>query len=422
MRRGIEMAAKYVIIGGGVASISCIEGIRRIDPAGVITLVTAEPYKTYCRPLISYLLEGKTSVEKMKYRADKFYEDNRVRVITGTKAERIDAQYKTVSLSDGSVLQYDKLLCATGSVPFVPPFEGLDTVPKKFSFLTLDDTLELERNITPGSRVFIVGAGLIGLKCAERLHGKLCRGGVGSITVCDLAPQVLASILDADGGALVAERLMQNGIKLMLGDTVTKFDGNKAAMKSGETVEFDVLVLAVGVRPNTSLIRDAGGEVGRGIITGSDMRTSLPDIYAAGDCTECYDITTGANRVLAILPNAYMQGECAGINMAGGNADFTNAIPMNSIGFFGLHIATAGAYTGEVYEERTGGGLKRLYVRDNRLVGFIIIGDVSRAGIYTALIRNKTPLDSLDFDLIKKYPSLFAFSKTDRLKMLGGVV
>lgn len=416
------MAAKYVIIGGGVASIGCIEGIRKIDPVGGITLVTSEPYKTYCRPLISYLLEGKTSVEKMKYRPDGFYEDNRVRVITGTKAGRIDAQNKTVSLSDGSVLEYDKLLCATGSVPFVPTFEGLDTVPKKFSFMTLDDALELGRNIKPDSRVFIVGAGLIGLKCAEGLHSKLCRGGVGSITVCDLAPQVLASILDADGGALVAERLKENGIKLMLGDTVIKFAGNIATMKSGEIVEFDVLVLAVGVRPNTSLIRDAGGEVGRGIITGPDMSTSLPDVYAAGDCTECFDITTGANRVLAILPNAYMQGECAGINMAGGNKDFTNAIPMNSIGFFGLHIATAGAYNGEVYEERTGGSLKRLYFRDNRLTGFIIIGDVMRAGIYTSLIRNKTPLDTLDFDLIKKYPSLLAFSKIDRLKMLGGVV
>lgn len=117
-----------------------------------------------------------------------------------------------------------------------------------------------------------------------------------------------------------------------------------------------------------------------------------------------------------------MQGECAGRNMAGGSCGFTNAIPMNSIGFFGLHIATAGAYAGEVYEERENGGLKRLYIKDNRLVGFIIIGNVSRAGIYTSLIREKTPLDSIDFEMIKKFPSLMAFSGKNRLKMLGGVV
>lgn len=419
MRRGTEtdMGNKYVIIGGGVASIGCIEGIRKLDCEGDITLVTAEKYKTYCRPLISYLLEGKTSVEKMKYRPDEFYDKNKVRVLTSVKAEKLDAQNKTVALSDGSLLTYDKLLCATGSTPFVPPFEGLDTVEKKFSFMTLDDALELEKNIDDSSRVFIVGAGLIGLKCAEGLHGR-----VQSITVCDLAPQVLASILDADGASIIAKKLEDSGIKLMMGDTAVKFSENLAVMKSGEIVPFDVLVLAVGVRAGIALVRDAGGKVGRGICTEPDMSTSLPDVWAAGDCAESYDITTDSNRVLAILPNAYIQGECAGRNMAGGNCDFNNAIPMNSIGFFGLHIATAGAYTGEIYEERENGGLKRLYIKDNKLVGFIIIGNVTRAGIYTSLIRTKTPLDSIDFEMIKKFPSLMAFSGKNRLKMLGGVV
>ena len=408
---------EYVIIGGGVASIGCIEGIRKLDCEGNITFVTAEPYKTYCRPLISYLLEGKTDVEKMKYRPDEFYDKNHVRVLTGVRAEKLDAEAKTVALSDGGTLRYDKLLCATGSTPFVPPFEGLGTVEKQFSFMTLDDALELAKNIDASSHVFIVGAGLIGLKCAEGLHGR-----VGSITVCDLAPQVLASILDADGAAIIAKKLEDSGIKLMLGDTATKFNGNLAIMKSGEIVTFDVLVLAVGVRAGIALVRDAGGKVGRGICTEPDMRTSLPDVWAAGDCAESYDITTDSARVLAILPNAFMQGECAGFNMAGGKKDFTNAIPMNSIGFFGSHIATAGSYTGEIYEERVDGGLKRLYIKDNRLVGFIIIGNVTRAGIYTSLIRTKTPLDAIDFDMIKKFPSLMAFSKKNRLKMLGGVV
>ena len=336
---------------------------------------------------------------------------------TGVRAEKLDAEAKTVALSDGGTLRYDKLLCATGSTPFVPPFEGLGTVEKQFSFMTLDDALELAKNIDASSHVFIVGAGLIGLKCAEGLHGR-----VGSITVCDLAPQVLASILDADGAAIIAKKLEDSGIKLMLGDTATKFNGNLAIMKSGEIVTFDVLVLAVGVRAGIALVRDAGGKVGRGICTEPDMRTSLPDVWAAGDCAESYDITTDSARVLAILPNAFMQGECAGFNMAGGKKDFTNAIPMNSIGFFGSHIATAGSYTGEIYEERVDGGLKRLYIKDNRLVGFIIIGNVTRAGIYTSLIRTKTPLDAIDFDMIKKFPSLMAFSKKNRLKMLGGVV
>lgn len=411
------MISKYVIIGGGVASTGCIEGIRKVDPSGGITLITAEPYLTYCRPLISYLLEGKTTLEKMLYRPESFYEKNGVRVMLATKSERIDPERKTVMLSDGTSIGYEKLLCATGSVPFVPPFEGLDTVKSKFSFLTLDDALELERAITPESRVFIVGAGLIGLKCAEGIHGR-----VGSITVCDLAPQVLASILDSDSANIVEETLQSHGINLILGDTVAKFEENMAILQSGASVEFDVLVLAVGVRPNVALVRDAGGKIGRGIIVDDTMLTSLPDVYAAGDCTESFDITSSSSRVLAILPNAYMQGECAGINMAEGYSSYANAVPMNSVGFFGLHIATAGTYTGELHEIRTPGCLKKLYVNEGRLVGFIIIGDTTRAGIYTSLIRNKTPLDEIDFELIKNYPSLMAFSGNSRLKMLGGVV
>ena len=122
-----------------------------------------------------------------------------------------------------------------------------------------------------------------------------------------------------------------------------------------------------------------------------------------------------------------MQGKCAGINMAGGDSVFDKAIPMNSIGFFGLHAMTAGSYFGsdqggQLYEEKSDGKIKRLYVKDGRLCGFILIGDIDRTGIYTSLIREKTDLSSLDFDMIKKSPSLLPFSKIQRGKKLGGVV
>ena len=117
-----------------------------------------------------------------------------------------------------------------------------------------------------------------------------------------------------------------------------EFKGNTAVLSSGKEIGFDVLVAAVGVRPNVELAQKAGIEARRGIVTDERCRTSLPDIYAAGDCTESYDITTGESRPLALLPNAYMQGECAGINMAGGSKEYDKAIPMNAIGFFGLLV------------------------------------------------------------------------------------
>lgn len=413
---------RYVIIGNGTAAAGCIEGIRSVDTDGSITVISEEKHAVYCRPLISYYLEGKTDLHRMNYRGSDFYEKNGCEVIYGRKAVKIDTSAKTVVLDDGAEMPYTKICVATGSSPFVPPFEGLETVKNKFSFMTIDDTLALEQSISESSKVLIVGAGLIGLKCAEGLHGR-----VKSITVCDLAPRVLSSILDDECAAMMQSRMEEEGISFLLSDSVKSFDKSIAVMQSGKTVDFDVLVLAVGVRANTSLISDIGGEMNRGIIVNDKMETSIPDIYSAGDCTEGEDITFGGRRVLAIMPNAYMQGHCAGVNMAGGEEAFDKAMPMNSIGLFGLHCMTAGSYYGsdqggELYEEKGEGTLKRLFTKDGLLTGFILIGATERAGIYTSLIREKTPLDTLDFDMLRRVAASAAFSPQVRRQKFGGAV
>jgi NAD(P)H-nitrite reductase large subunit len=328
----------------------------------------------------------------------------------------IKPKQKTVVLDDGAEIPYDKLLVATGSSPFVPPAEGIETVTNSFTFLSLEDAKKLQQALTPDSRVLIVGAGLIGLKCAEGIHKK-----VGSITVLDLAPRILSSILDEEGAQMVQQHIEKFGVQFLLSCSVKKFDGNRAHLSNGQIVDFDVLVMAVGVRPNVDLVKNIGGKVNRGIITDEFMETSIPDIYAAGDCTESMDISADTNRVLALLPNASMQGECAGINMAGGTKTFCKAIPMNAIGFMGLHMITAGSYIGETYTEMEAGNYKKLFVKDGLLKGYIMIGNVDKAGIYTSLIRDKVPLDTVDFELIRKKPSLMAFSMEHRRVKLGGV-
>ena len=408
----------YVIIGNGTAAASCIEGIRSVDKETPITVVSAESRPVYCRPLISYYLEGKTDLQRMQYRPDDFYETNGCTVLYGTKAVRLDPEAKTVELDDGRTIAYETLCVATGSSPFVPPMKGLDAVPNKQTFLTLDDALQLEQRLSPDSRVLIVGAGLIGLKCAE---GILAR--VQSVTVCDLATRVLSSILDDVCAARMQKHLEAQGIRFLLGDTAARFEANTAYMKSGAEVPFDVLVLAVGVRANTALVKDCGGNVDRGIAVDERMQTSLPGVYAAGDCAQGFDISAEQSRVLAVLPNANLQGRCAGINMAGGDSVFDNAIPMNAIGFFGLHALSAGSDRGgECYEETDEAHLKRLFIKDGKLTGFMLIGDTARAGIYTSLIRNRTPLDTLDFDRLKVTPTTAAFSAEQRQQFFGGVV
>ncbi len=408
---------RYVIIGNGVAAAGCIEGIRKIDPAGEITVVSEEDRAVYCRPLISYYLEKKTDLSRMQYRSADFYDRMGCRVLLGKKAVRIQNESREIELDDGALLPYDALCLAVGSSPFVPHFEGIEQVENVFSFMTLDDALALDAAVGSDSRVLIVGAGLIGLKCAEGLAGR-----AASVAVCDLADRVLSSILDAECAAMMQKHLEAHGMRFYLGDSVGKFEGNTAILQSGAAVPFDVLVLAVGVRANTALLREAGGEVNRGILVDERMQTSLPAIYAAGDCAEGFDSSIGARHVLAILPNAYLQGHAAGVNMAGGNETLENAIPMNSIGFFGLHAMTAGSYEGTLYEEKTDRSIKRLFTKDDLLKGFILIGCSERAGIYTAMIREKTPLSSVNFELLKKTATTAAFSPEIRRKKFGGVV
>ncbi|MDR0464407.1 MAG: FAD-dependent oxidoreductase [Treponema sp.] len=427
---------KYVIIGNSAAGIGAVEGIRQIDRQGEITVITDEAHHTYSRPLISYLLYGKVTEEKMKYRGDNFYSDNNVKLKKSVSVTKIDADKKHAVLSNGDNVPYDKLLVASGSSPFVPPFEGLDTVKEKVTFMSLDDARKLDEMITKkkDAKVLIIGAGLIGLKCAEGIIKR-----VSKITVVDLAPRILSSILDEEGAAIVQNHIEKQGLDFLLKGSVKKFDGNSAVLESGETIRFDILVLAVGVRPNTSLLKDIA-DIDRGIIVNGKSETSAKDIYAAGDCTQTLDVSSGQIKIMALLPNAYMQGECAGINMAVSQQavsqqavsekTFDRAIPMNAIGFFDLHVITAGNYTGDVYQGAGNSGLvtkdqvsyKKLFYSDNKLNGYILIGDIEKAGIYTSLIRERTPLDSIDFSLVCEKPGLMAFTKEERMVKLGGRV
>ena len=408
---------RYVIIGGSAAAIGCIEGVRSVDKTGEIILITGETEWNYSRPLISYLLEGKTTRDKMWCRPDSFFTRNGVTVKAGVLATALDAGDRTVRLSTGERLAYDRLLAATGSRPFVPPIPGLETVERTFCFQTLSDASSLAEALRPESRVLILGAGLTGVKCAEGIRG-LC----AQIAIADLAPRVLPAVLDDTAAAMVQARMEEKGVRFYLNDSAAAFRGNTARLQSGTELEFDVLVTAVGVRPNTQLVADAGGAVDRGILVDGRCATTLPDVYAAGDCAQGYDAVSGEKRMLPLWPNAVLQGETAGINMAGGRADYTQGIALNASGVFGLHMVTAGSYEGESFTVQRDGSYKRLVTADGVLKGVIMVGDVSRAGIYTDLIRKKKPLSEIDFDLIRESPQLMAFSQKDRRVQLGGEV
>lgn len=406
---------KYIIIGNSAAAVGCVEGIRKTDKNGTILLISDETYRVYSRPLISYWMAGKVTDEHMYYRPADFYTKNNIKTMLGVKVTALNPEKKQITLSDGTTQTYDKLLVATGSRPFVPPVSGIDKCKNAVTFLSLDSAKKLKAMTNEKSQVIVMGAGLIGLKVAEGLSGH-----VGSLTVVEMAQHLMPSILDDESAAMMQKHIEESGVKFIFGDSAKKVDGSTLTLSSGAELAFDVLVVAAGVRGNVELVRDAGGKVGRGIQVDERMSTSIDGVYAAGDCVEAVDVVTGERRVMALWPNAYMEGEAAGINMAGGDSVFDKAMPENAIGFFGMPMVTAGSYDGESYIDCGDSYYRRLVFKDSRLVGYILIEKIDRAGIYTALIREKFDLTGLNIELLKKTPQLMLFGKSDRKRILAG--
>jgi nitrite reductase (NADH) large subunit len=390
---------RTVIIGNSVAAVGAIEAIRRHDVENPITVVADEPQHVYSRPLISYLLGGMADEAHMDYRPRDFYARQRVETMLGVEVTRVNPLEQNLALAGGGALAYDQLLIATGGRPFVPPIPGVD-LEGVFTFTRWDDAQRIARTIEKhGARsALVVGGGLIGLKTAEALMARSLR-----VTVVELADRILSMTFDRTASKLAESLLRRAGAEIRIGVTVKEIvekDGrvNHAILQDGERVECDLVVFAIGVRPNVGLIPpEAGIQVNRGILVDRRMQTSVPNVYAAGDCAEGYDMLLGANRPIAIWPNAYRQGYVAGCNMAGVEREYEGGFPMNSIEVCGVPTISVGLtdpLEGDGYEvleryDREAPAYKRLVLRDNRLVGAICIGNVDRAGIYTGLIRDR---------------------------------
>ncbi|MHB0976738.1 MAG: NAD(P)/FAD-dependent oxidoreductase [Candidatus Aquicultorales bacterium] len=397
--------SKYLIIGNSAAAAGAIEGIRIADKDGPITVVSNEPYHVYSRPLISEYLAKETNIETMAYRPLDFYDRNGVEAILGTAAESVDFENKSVALTDGRTVGYDKLLIATGGTPFVPPMKGLDK-ESVFTFINLSDAIKLDETVERVKDFVIVGGGLIGLKCAESLHK---RGA--EVTVVELADRVMAAVLDLEAGRLVEAGLAKAGIDVITNDTVEEILGEGSAvegvrLKSGKELGCGAVVVAIGVAPNTSLVKDSPVQLNRGILVDETMRTSLADVYAAGDVAEGKDSLLGVSRVLPIWPNAYVQGRIAGSAMSGAPRDFAGGLSMNSIELFGTPVINIGITDPredgyEILHRLEGDVYRKVVIRDGKLVGGIVVGEIDRAGLLTGLVRGNFDVSAFKEELLR---------------------
>lgn len=417
---------KYVIIGASAAGLAAAEAVRKYDAQGTVTMLTEEEYMPYSRPSISYYLKGKVKESNMTLRRPAFYKEKKIDVVTSSKVTAIDTEKKIVKAGRKNY-PYDKLCLCTGSKPFVPAMDNVEGKANALTFLDLKATKAVKTLANDTTRAVVIGAGLIGMKAAEGLV-KICK----SVDVVELAPRVLPSILDAKSAKQVKKHLENNGIRFHLENTVVKASSKgkqitAVTLKDGKKLPCDLLILAVGVRPQTELAEKTGLEVNRGIITDiQTMQTSNPDIYAAGDCCVSTDMLDGSKKIIALWPNAVQQGNVAGAQMAGADVTVGGTYSVNAIDFFGLRICTCGLINaqGEQYSDKIrqdGDVYKRLVFEGDKLVGYVLINSSVNAGMYTNLISNKISLDTIQGDIMDN-PSIFMFDKDTRItKLRGGV-
>ena len=425
------MSMRHVMIGNSAAAIGCVEGIRKVDHDSPITIVADEPHHTYSRPLISYLLGGLVDESRMAYRPLDFYERNGVETLLGVEVTHVNPQGHTVSLAGGGALAYDKLLIATGGKPFVPPVPGVN-LQGVFTFIKWQEARQIARYIEENDvkSALVVGAGLIGLKTIEALLARDIR-----VTVVELADRVLSTIFDPTGSRLAELILRREGVEVMTKTTVAEIIGrggrvDHAVLRDGERLDCDMVIFAIGVRPNTGLVpADSGIKVDRGIRVDARMRTTVPDVYAAGDCVEAYDKLTETYRQLAIWPLAYRQGFVAGYNMAGQPREYDGGLAMNAISVCDVPTISVGfteppddGDTYEVLEDYNRASLtyKKLILRGHQLVGALFINDIDRAGIYTGLIRDQADISQFREHLLSGSFGLISLPKDYRKHLVVG--
>ncbi len=398
---------RYVIAGNSVATVAAIEAIRKRDDKGEIVVISPEARTAYCRPLITYHLAGQVPAERLPYRQEGFYKAQGVRVLYNRALEGLEPEKGRVVLTGGEKLEFDRLLLAIGATPFIPPIERVEG-PGVYPFTSMDHMEAVEAQLKDWREVVVVGAGMIGIKTAEALHAR----GV-KVTIVELLDKILPIVLDEASSAWARETLEKAGVEYVLGDSVVAVERNAqgdvkgVTLRSGTFIPCQGVIVAVGVRPNVAPLSGSGVDINKGVLVDDRMETSLENVFAAGDVVEAYDLILGAKRPIQLWPLAYRQGLIAGANMAGGRKRYVGGFPINSVGFLGFKVASAGLSTVEpgveeesfevmVFEDKERGVYRKVVVGNNRLMGFLLLNDTSRAGVYSGLIWSR-----MDISLFK---------------------
>lgn len=387
---------RHVILGNGPAGVVAAETLRKHAPSDEVVVVGAEAGRPYSRMAIPYLLSGKIDEAGTLLRKDPdHYQRLRIALRHG-RATKVDPAARRVTLEDGAVLPWDRLLVATGSVPLRPPVPGID-LPGVETCWTLEDARRIAARARPGARVVQMGAGFIGCIIMEALAARGAR-----LTVVEMGDRMVPRMMGPGAGALIRRWVERKGVAVHTSarvDGIVARDGAlEVHLASGERLPADLVISATGVRPNVGFLEGSGVAVERGVRADAACQTSVSGVYAAGDCAEAYDALSGTYFVSAIQPNAVDQAVCAATNMLGGAARMKAVTPINVLDTLGLVSASFGRWEGVPGGQRAEASdparFRHLHLEfeEDVLVGANVIGLTEHVGVLRGLVEQRVRL------------------------------
>ena len=379
------MASGIVIAGAGPAGITVAELLRRRDPAQAITLISAEPFAPYSPPAMAdYFMTGRS--QALYWKGTDVCERLGLEYLPDTRIRALNASDRELTLEDGTRLVYGQLVIATGSGLYAP-VSGYD-LDGVYNFKSLSAAARLVDSVRAGGveRAVIVGAGFIGVELA------LLLGNLGvNVVLLEREDRLMHRMLDAETAEIVLERVRSRGVEVQLETPARGFIGANRAerveLESGQVVRGDAYIAATGVKPNVDWLQGSSVACNWGVVVDDCLRAAADHVWAAGDVAETRDRLTGERYVHAIFPNAVAQARIVASGLLGYPTRYDGAEAMNSLKHLGVDVMAVGASAGdEELRLRHGDTLRKLFLRDGRIVGFRLAADVSAAGVYRSLM------------------------------------
>jgi len=387
---------KHLILGAGPAGVIAAETIRRHAPGDEILVVGDEPEAPYSRMAIPYLLHGRIGEAgtRLRHAAD-HYARLRIDLREGVRATALDTAARRVALSDGSREGYDRLLIATGSTPVQPPIRGIHTAGVHTCW-TLADARAIARRAQRGARVLQMGAGFIGCIILEALAARGVR-----LTVVEMGDRMVPRMMGPTAGGMIRDWCEAQGVAVRTGTRVEAIEPHaplRVRLSDGSFVEADLVINATGVKPAIGFLEASEVRCLLGVLTDEHMQTTVPGVYAAGDCAEAFDKVSGRTIVSAIQPNAAEQARVAALNMVGRRATLRGVTQINVLDTLGLVSASFGHWQGLPGGEQvelTDRAARRhlsLQFAQGRLVGCNSIGWTEHLGAMRGLVEGQVRL------------------------------